>query len=107
MTPAEFVCRAAARLGGKAELARLLVVKRPTVSQWCSGVRPVPPARAIDIERLTDGAVSRFNLCPDFPWAAFANSSADREETVLPESRPGQGAVSAVNSYSASEVSHG
>lgn len=82
MTPSAAACKAAELLGSKAELARRLSVKKPTVSQWCSGIRPVPAARALEIERLTDSAVSRLDLCPSFPWPGLGKSSADRDEIV-------------------------
>lgn len=72
MNPAEAVSRAAQILGSKAELARRLKVRTPTVSQWCSGTRPIPPARAIAIETATDRQVTRQELCPEFPWDAAA-----------------------------------
>ena len=68
MNPSEAACRAAQIVGSKAELARRLRVRTPTVSQWCSGARPIPPARAIAIEAATDRKVTRQELCPDFPW---------------------------------------
>ncbi|MGG2007736.1 YdaS family helix-turn-helix protein [Pseudomonas aeruginosa] len=40
----------------RAELARKLNVRAPTVSQWCSGVRPIPAKRAVEIEALTAGS---------------------------------------------------
>lgn len=39
--------------GGQAELARLLGVDRAAVAQWCRF--GLPPARAIEIETLTNG----------------------------------------------------
>jgi DNA-binding transcriptional regulator YdaS (Cro superfamily) len=72
MKPAEAVREAAAVLGSQAELARQLHVTTPTVSQWCSGARPIPAARALQIEALTDGKVKRDVLCPSFPWKNLA-----------------------------------
>lgn len=72
MTPAEAATKAAGILGNKAKMAKLLDVRPPTVNQWCSGVRPIPPARAIQIETLTEGQVKREALCPSFPWAGAA-----------------------------------
>lgn len=68
MTPQNAVATACKILGGQAALAKTLNVKPPTVNQWASGERPVPAARAVEIERATKGAVSRKSLCPDFPW---------------------------------------
>ncbi|RMH96421.1 transcriptional regulator, partial [Stutzerimonas nitrititolerans] len=47
-------------------------VSPPTVSQWCSGSRPVPAGRALQIEKITAGKVRRDLLCPSFPWKAAA-----------------------------------
>lgn len=68
MTPAEAASSAAKKVGSKAELARLLKVRPPTVSGWCAGERPVPAARAVQIELITKGEVTREELCPSFPW---------------------------------------
>ncbi|MCU1752174.1 transcriptional regulator [Pseudomonas sp. 6D_7.1_Bac1] len=72
MTPAEAVRKAAGILGSQTALAGRLDVRAPTVSQWCSGDRPVPAARAIQIEAFTNGEVKREELCPSFPWAEMA-----------------------------------
>ncbi|AZD84986.1 helix-turn-helix domain-containing protein [Pseudomonas chlororaphis] len=72
MKPAEAALAAAKIIGNKAEMARRLDVKPPTVSQWCSGERPIPAARAVQIENLTQGQIKRESLCPDFPWATAA-----------------------------------
>lgn len=70
MTPEEAVSKAAEIIGSQYRLAKKLGVSPPTVNQWVKGAqgRPVPPKRALQIERLTDGAVSRRDLCPSFPW---------------------------------------
>lgn len=39
--------------GSQSALARMLGVSAAAVAQWC--VEGVPPARAIQIEKLTDG----------------------------------------------------
>ena len=72
MLPKDAVAKAARIVGSKAELARAAGVKPPTVHQWLNDERPVPPARAIQIERATAGRVSRRDLCPDFPWEESA-----------------------------------
>lgn len=72
MQPGAAVERAAEIVGGKSALARLIGVTAPTVQQWVRGDRPVPAARAVQIERVTDGAVTRTALCPSFPWAKTA-----------------------------------
>lgn len=57
--------RAAAAVGGQAKLAALLNVKAPTVNQWVKRVRPIPLDRCALIERVTNGAVRRWDLRPD------------------------------------------
>ncbi|MEG0968515.1 MAG: Cro/CI family transcriptional regulator [Pseudomonas sp.] len=68
MKSAEAAKEASRLLGSQAEMARRLEVAAPTVNQWCSGERSVPPKRALQIEALTNGAVGRADLCPSFPW---------------------------------------
>jgi len=55
-------------VGSQAELARRLGVRPQLISQWKSGKRPIPPARAAQIEEITQGEVKRQDLLPDFPW---------------------------------------
>ncbi|MEW5512098.1 Cro/CI family transcriptional regulator [Pseudomonas asiatica] len=79
MKSAEAAKKASRLLGSQAELARRLSVAAPTVNQWCSGERPVPPKRALQIEALTEGSISRADLCPSFPWKqADCSSSQSR-----------------------------
>ena len=68
MKSAEAAKEASRLLGSQAEMARRLNVAAPTVNQWCSGERAVPAKRALQIEVLTNGVVSRVDLCPSFPW---------------------------------------
>jgi DNA-binding transcriptional regulator YdaS (Cro superfamily) len=46
-------------------MAKALGVPQELVSQWRTGVRPVPLERCVDIERLTEGKVTRRDLRPD------------------------------------------
>jgi DNA-binding transcriptional regulator YdaS (Cro superfamily) len=55
-------------LGGGAAAAAQLCVKSSTVSEWLSGRRPLPLARALEIERLTDGKITCEALRPDVNW---------------------------------------
>lgn len=56
--------RAANAAGSQSALARLLDVKPQAVQRWCAtGV--VPANRVLDIERATNGEVSRNDLRPD------------------------------------------
>jgi len=71
--------RACEIVGGIGKMAGLLGVSGPTVSQWCSGVRPVPVERCVPIERATEGAVTRKDLRPnDWAeiWPELAGTSA-------------------------------
>ncbi|MGP5478401.1 transcriptional regulator [Pseudomonas helleri] len=72
MTPAQAVREAARIVGSQIDLAKSLGVSAPTVSQWCSGDRPIPPARALQIQTLTKGEVKCTELCPAFPWPEMA-----------------------------------
>ncbi|RYE43831.1 MAG: helix-turn-helix domain-containing protein [Hyphomicrobiales bacterium] len=51
--------------GGLKALADELGFAAPTVSQWISKRRPVPPKQCVRIERITEGRVSRRDLRPD------------------------------------------
>lgn len=57
--------RAVQHLGSQALLAEKLGIKQPTVSEWARGDRPIPIERCVDIERATDGAVTRRELRPE------------------------------------------
>lgn len=49
--------------GSYAEAARRLGVEPMTVSQWAK--RGIPLKRAIQIEKITGGAITKEQLCPD------------------------------------------
>lgn len=51
-----------------AELARDLKIPPPLLSQWKTGVRPVPLERCTEIENATAGSVTRRDLRPDDWW---------------------------------------
>jgi DNA-binding transcriptional regulator YdaS (Cro superfamily) len=80
MKSAEAAKEASRLLGSQVEMARLLQVTAPTVNQWCSGERPVPAKRAVQIEALTGGVVNRTDLCPSFPWRQIASVSAEASQ---------------------------
>jgi DNA-binding transcriptional regulator YdaS (Cro superfamily) len=46
------------------KFAELAEVQQGMVSQWIRDERPVSPKAALAIERNTDGALTRFDLCP-------------------------------------------
>lgn len=43
----------------------MLEIPPACVSQWCNGVRKVPPRHCRRIEQATDGAVTASDLRPD------------------------------------------
>lgn len=47
------------------DLAEKLGISQGLVSMWSSGTRPVPIERCVEIERATDGQVTRQELRPD------------------------------------------
>lgn len=50
--------------GGASSLAKRLGVKPPTVYQWKSGVRPIPPRHAIAIGKMWPEVATAAELCP-------------------------------------------
>ena len=61
----ENVIRAAEIVGSQRSLAEHIGVTPGAVSQWALGLYVVPVERAVQIERVTDGAVTRRDLRPD------------------------------------------
>jgi DNA-binding transcriptional regulator YdaS (Cro superfamily) len=55
------VRKAGAAVGGIAKLAELMGISSVALYKW----RQVPAARALELERLTNGAVTRHELRPD------------------------------------------
>lgn len=51
--------------GSQSALASQLGVKQQSLQLWYSGKRSVPIKRCVQIERLTNGAVTRKDLRPD------------------------------------------
>lgn len=66
---ARAVKRAAKIVGGQAALARALGIYPVNVANWITSDpkrhRPVPPAKCVAIEQLTNGKVTRKHLRPD------------------------------------------
>lgn len=52
-------------VGGATVLAKELGVSVNTISEWATAKRPVPIIRAVEIEELTAGIVTRKQLRPD------------------------------------------
>lgn len=69
LTPNPAVKRAADQVGTQIELARLIGVGPVDVSEWIHGKRKVPAPRCVQIEQVTNGAVTRRDLRSD--WAAI------------------------------------
>jgi DNA-binding transcriptional regulator YdaS (Cro superfamily) len=57
--------RALEIVGTQQALAQLLGVSPQAVNQWVTGRRPIPPKRALHIEKLTRGRVTAASLRPD------------------------------------------
>lgn len=66
--------------GSGKRLADAVGCKEPSVSDWANGKRSVPYGRAIQIERITQGSVTRRDLCPD--WADHWPELATQPATV-------------------------
>lgn len=47
------------------ELAAKLGITPVLINQWANGKRPIPPERCVEIERATNGEVTRPELRPD------------------------------------------
>jgi DNA-binding transcriptional regulator YdaS (Cro superfamily) len=52
--------------------ATALEVDQSTVSGWVRGKHGMSPVVAKRAEKLTGGSFSKEQLCPSFPWSAFA-----------------------------------
>jgi DNA-binding transcriptional regulator YdaS (Cro superfamily) len=65
---------AAKQLGTQAALARALGVSPVTVHQWLVQDRPIPPAKCVAIEQITEGKVTRKHLRRDWQtlWPELA-----------------------------------
>lgn len=61
MTPEEALQKAVVECGTAAELSRRIGVTAQAINQW----KVAPPLRVLEIERATDGKVSRHQLRPD------------------------------------------
>lgn len=57
--------RAIEAMGTQKALADAIGVAPAIVSQWVSCARRVAPKHCIPIERSTNGAVTRYELCPE------------------------------------------
>ena len=78
LSPIERACSA---LGSQAALAGVLNVTPGAVNQWVTTHRPIPAERCPDIERATNGAVTREELRPDVDWAVLRASPVGAGDT--------------------------
>ncbi|AUX61634.1 helix-turn-helix domain-containing protein [Simonsiella muelleri] len=63
--------------GSQAEFARILEIKRMNIQHWKRGNVEVPVKRCVQIEKLTDGVVTRRDLRPDDYWEIWPDLAKD------------------------------
>lgn len=63
------------------DLAKKLGVHASMVSQWKNGTRPIPLERVTDIEKATNGMVSRKDLRPN-DWHRYWPELAKGDKAV-------------------------
>lgn len=56
--------------GTLGKIAKLINSHSPDISRWASGERPVPPHKALALEKATNGSVTRKELLPN-DWPSF------------------------------------
>lgn len=63
------------------DLSRQIGVTQPVLWQWMTGYRKVPIVRAIQIEQITEGMVTRRDLREDWRdiWPELAQQPAEAE----------------------------
>ena len=88
--------------GGKKRLAISLGVAPSYLSRLISGDRSITAERAIKVEQVTGGAVTRFDLRPDIDWIGrpVGSSAPDLEQIVDPSAAALQGGACAVQASS-------
>ncbi|MEW5248642.1 helix-turn-helix domain-containing protein [Microbulbifer discodermiae] len=59
------ISKAVSLVGTQKKVADMLKIPPACVSQWCNGVRGVPPRHCRRIEQATNGVVTRYDLRPD------------------------------------------
>jgi len=65
-------------LGGQTALAIAIGVKPPTVNQWITGDRPIPPLRCVQIEKAVNSKITRKELRSDWKnlWPELLEEAA-------------------------------
>lgn len=78
--------------GGMGPFAKHMKIKTSQVHQWTAGLRPVPLEKCIEIERLTEGQVTRYHLRPELfgqprPVRAVYKMPGDATDAVAAQNR--------------------
>lgn len=81
----ESVSRAVTKVGGVTKMANILGVTPPTVSQWISGVRSVPPRQCYAIEQASQCEVTRRELRPNDWWRIWPELVTDEHPAPTSE----------------------
>lgn len=63
------------KIGNATALAGALKVSVQAVGQWKNNIRPIPPERCVEIERLTDGEVTAESLSPGSRWVRTGDAA--------------------------------
>lgn len=74
--------KAIQHFGSAKKLADALQVQPPSLHQWLYEKRPIPVERCIDIERVTDGAVTVEEILPLVPWHVVRAKPAAEPQKV-------------------------
>ena len=61
----------------QSDLARRLGVTQPLISNWMTGKTRISAERCVEIERVTEGLVTRFDLRPDLFSGLYIKSNAE------------------------------
>lgn len=75
------------------DLARLIGAPPVLLSQWRSGVRPVPIERCTAIEVATERAVRRWDLRPDDWWKIWPELAGLDGAPAVPSPEPAERAT--------------
>lgn len=72
-------------VGSQINLAKLIGVTPPAISQWSNGLRPVPIEKIVLIEQVTSGAVTRKDLRPNdwhLIWPELAENDQQAKDAA-------------------------
>ncbi len=65
--------------GSRSKLAELIGASEQAISFWVTGKRGVSAEFAVQIERVTEGAVRCEELCPDVDWSVLRTPAVPSE----------------------------